>query len=229
MKSTILTLALIAGVLALANAQTYLDLGMGVSDRDQPFFNTSVRKQFSDKLRAGIEIQTGIINQRFIGGKFIDEGNSTSISLPFLFKIYQDDRLRLDFYARTGMRLQSVSSSIADSRDLEDNGSFAYSFEPGMVVSLPITNRLNVQGGFTLPIIIESSPVALFENNITNVFANFGYQLSDKSILMLKANTGPGVGASGDSQKYTWSLQAGIRFLLRGKTQSTSLIIDPSY
>lgn len=229
MKKILLILLVAVCADSIVIAQTYLDVSAGVSNRDQGLLNFSVKRQFSEKFRAGLEVQTGVVDYRFIGAKRIEEGNATSISIPVTWKLFQDDRLRLDLYSRAGVRLQSVSSSHAEEQFLEDNTSFGYFVEPGLMVSLPLTERLNVQSGFTLPIIIESSPIGLFENNVTNIFVNTGYQLSEKSILLLKANTGPAAGADGDSQKYTWSFQAGLRFLLGGKMQKSSLIIDPSY
>lgn len=229
MKKNILILLIAIGIQSNVSAQTYADVSAGISNRDQALLNLSIRKQFSEKFRAGIEIQTGVIDYRFIGAKLVEEGNSTSISIPITLKIFQDSRLRLDLYTRAGVRLQSVSTSYATERLLEDNSSFAYFVEPGLMVSFPLTEKLGLQSGFTLPVIIESSPVGLFENNVTNLFLNAGYQLSEKTIFLFKANTGPAAGADGDSQKYTWSLQAGLRFAIGGKSSSNSLLIEPSY
>lgn len=229
MKKTILILLIALGIHSTVSAQTYVDVSTGISNRDQALLNVSIRKQFSEKFRAGIEIQRGIINYRFIGAKLVEEGNTTSISIPVTFKLFQDSRLRLDLYTRAGIRLQSVSSGYATERLLEDNSSFAYFLEPGLMVSFPLTEKLGLQSGFTLPVIIESSPVGLFENNVSNLFLNAGYKISEKTIFLFKANTGPAAGADGDSQKFTWSLQAGLRFAIGGKSSSNSLVIEPSY
>jgi len=229
MKKVILIILIAISAHSYLSAQTYVDVSTGISNRDNGLLNVSIKKQFTEKFRAGIEFQTGNIDYRFIGGKLIENGTATSVSIPVTWRIFEDDRVRLDLYSRAGIRLQSVPSSDAEAFLLEDNSSFAYFFEPGLMVSMPLSERLNVQGGFTLPLIFESSPVGLFENNVTNLFVNTGYKLSEKSILLFKANTGPAAGASGDSQKYTWSLQAGLRFLIGGKVQKSSLIIDPSY
>jgi len=229
MKKIILFLIISASSASWLKAQTYLDLSTGTSNRDQVLFNASIKKQFNEKFRAGIEIQTGLVDYRFIGAKLIEEGNSTSISVPLLWKLFDDDRIRLNFYSRAGVRIQSVSSNYATEQLLEDNSSFGYFIEPGLMVSLPLTEKFNLQSGFTLPVIIESSPVGLFENNVTNLFATTAYQLSNKSILLFKANTGPAAGADGDSQKYTWSFQLGLRFLLKGESNRSALVIEPSY
>jgi hypothetical protein len=46
---------------------------------------------------------------------------------------------------------------------------------------------------------------------------------------MLKSNASPSAGASGDSQKFSWGIQSGLRFSLNGNQNSSSLRLDPSY
>ncbi len=229
MKKLIIVLFLSIGSISASVAQTYADFGVGISDRDQPFFNVALRKQVSEKLRLGVELQTGRINQRFIGAKLIEEGTMTSVSVPASFRIYQDERLRFDLYTRAGVRFQNVSSDHGSEQQLEENSSFGFNIEPGFQVSLAVSDNLSLQSGVTLPNIFEVSPEFLYENNVTNIFANLGYKVSEKSVLFLKANTGPAAGAGGDSQKYTWSLQTGIRLRLSNDTSNAALFIDPSY
>ena len=231
MKNLILTLAVsITCLLAqFANAQTHLDVGVGLSNQDNGLLNIAVRKQFSEKFRAGIELQSGLVNYRFIGAKVIDEGVSTSLSIPFSVKIYEFEKLRLDYYTRVGVRFQNVEQSFADERQLQANSSFGLNAELGLQVSLALTEKLNIQSGVTLPNLFEINPEFIYENNVTNLFAGVGYKLSEKSTFMFRANAGPAAGASGDSQKFIWGLQAGLRFSFKGNQNASTLRLDPLY
>lgn len=227
-KTLILVSFLIFG--QTLQAQTFADFSVGTSKQDQLFLNLALQKQFSDKFRAGIEIQTSAVNYRFIGAKVIDEGNSTSISLPSSFKLYQQDKLRLDFYSRFGLRFQSVGDSYAQEKVLQESSSVGFNAELGLLVTVLLSDKFNIQSGFTLPNVFEVTPEFIYENNVTNLFANIGYRLSDKSTFVFKANAGPAAGASGDSQKFIYGLQAGIRFAFgKSAVNNSALRIDPTY
>lgn len=231
MKNLILTLAVSITCLFLqqAHAQTNIDVGIGASKQDKGSLNLAIRKQFSEKFRAGVEFQTGAVNYRFIEAKVIDEGLSTSLSVPFSVRLYEFEKLRLDYYTRIGFRYQNVDQSYASERKLEANTSFAVNAELGLQVSLALSDKLNVQSGVTLPNVFEINPQFEYENNVTNLFAGIGYKLSEKSTLMLRANAGPAAGASGDSQKFIYGFQAGLRFSLKGNKNASTLRLDPLY
>lgn len=231
MKNKILILAVsITSLFGLkANAQTHVDVGVGTSNQDRGLLNLAVRKQFSEKIRAGIELQSSSVKYRFIGAKVIDEGIAATLSIPAAFRLYEFQKLRLDFYSRVGLRYQSVDNSFATENKLEDNTSLGFIFEPGLQISIVVSEKLNIQSGITLPNLFEFNPEFIYENITTNLFAGLGYKVAEKSILMLKANAGPAAGASGDSQKFNWGVQAGIRFSL-GKAQNASALrLDPTF
>lgn len=213
----------------LAQAQTFLDATIGTGKQDNISLNLAARKQFSDQFRAGIELQVGSSDYRFIGAKRIDEGISTTLSLPTSIRLYAIDKMRLDFYSRVGLRYQVVSSSYEVEEDLEDNASWGFNIEPGLSVTYMLTDKLNIQSGVTLPNFFEVTPTFNYENNITNLFMNVGYQVSEGSTLIFKSNTGPAAGSDGNSQKYTWSVQAGFRFTLNGKGSKAALMMDPTF
>jgi hypothetical protein len=213
----------------LANAQTNLDIGLGTSNQDNGLLSIALRKQFSEKFRAGIELQSSLVRYRFIGAKVIDEGLSTSLSIPFSVKIYEFEKLRLDYYTRIGMRFQNVNQSFANEKRLQANTSFGVNVELGLQVSLALTEKINIQSGVTLPNLFEINPEFTYENNVTNLFVGVGYKLSEKSTFMFRANAGPAAGASGDSQKFIWGLQAGLRFSFKGNQNISNLRLDPLY
>ncbi|NBB22011.1 hypothetical protein GVN20_21825 [Runella sp. CRIBMP] len=229
MKIILLTVTIALAGVCTANAQTSLDGSIGTSNQDKVSLNLALRKQFSEKFRAGIELQTSSVRYRFIGAKVIDEGLSTTLSFPFSIRFYEYQKLRLDFYSRVGVRFQGIDKNLATEKVLKDNTSVGLHLEPGLQVSLAFSEKINLQSGVTLPNLFELKPQFIFENNITNIFANVGYQLSQKSILMLKVNAGPAAGASGDSQKFNWSLQAGLRFALNKNQKSLSPQLDPTF
>lgn len=227
MKRTLLIISL-CFALNQIQAQSLTDITFGTSKQDRALVNLAYRYQFSDSFRAGIELKTGLVNYRFIGAKLIDEGVSTTVSLPTLLRLYERDNLRLDLYSRVGVRFQNVSSDYEQEETLQANSSFGFIVEPGLAVTYLLSERLSWQAGVTLPIVYEVSPEVIFENNVTNLFTNLGYQLGNNTVFLLKASTGPAAGAGGDSQKYVWSAQAGLRFLFGGSNR-TSLIPDPSF
>ncbi len=231
MKKLIVTLAVSITCLFAqnANAQTHLDIGIGLSNQDNALLNIAVRKQFSEKFRAGIELQSGAVNYRFIGAKVIDKGLSTSLSLPFSVRLYEFEKLRLDYYTRLGVRFQNVDQSFANEKKLDANTSLGVNAELGLQVSLALTEKLNIQSGVTLPNLFEINPEFIYENNVTNLFAGLGYKLSEKSTFMFRANAGGAAGAAGDSQKFVWGLQAGVRFSFNANQNASTLRLDPLY
>ncbi len=229
LKKKIFFTALLCLFLFELKAQNMFDATVGTSNQDQVFVNLALRRQFSEKFRLGVDVHSGLVNYRFIGAKVIDEGVSTSINIPLMLRIHQRDRLRLDFYNKVGLRFQSVSSDYEQDKDLQASSSVGVSFEPGLLATFALSEKLSIQSGVTLPNLFEISPEFIYENNVTNLVANVGYKLSDTSLLMLKAGTGPAAGADGDSQKYTWSVQVGLRFLLGKNHPEASLITEPSF
>lgn len=228
-KKNVLLAVFLCLWLSQGYAQTLTDISIGSSKQDRVLVNLAYRKQFSDNFRAGLELQSGLVNYRFIGAKVIDEGVSTTISLPILLRLYQRDNLRLDLYTRAGLRFYGVSSEYQQEEALQANSSMGFGLEPGLAVTFFLSERVSFQSGVTLPVFFESSPEFLYENNTTYLFANLGYQLSERSVLLLKAGSGPAAGANGDSQKYVWSLQAGVRFSFGSQGNRAAMILEPSF
>jgi opacity protein-like surface antigen len=228
MKKALLTAVMAGACWSLAHAQTYVEASVGTSNQDAGSLNLAVRQQFSETFRAGLELQTGAVRYRFIEAKAIDEGVSSTLSLPLAVRLYQFNQLRLDFYGRIGLRYQNVEDQFATEKKLQNNNSVAFNVEPGLQVSLALSERLNLQSGVTLPNFFELRPAFLYENNNTNLFLGVGYQVAPKAILMFKANAGPAAGASGDSQKFNWGVQAGVRFSLKNPG-AAALRLDPTF
>jgi hypothetical protein len=212
-----------------ATAQSLLDVSVGTSRQDNVYTNIALRRQFSGRFRAGVELQVAAPRYRFISGKPITEGYAYTIAVPLLWKLYERDRIRLDIYGRVGIRQQGVLDPDGnDRRDVRLN-STALVIDPGLLVSIRATDKLQLQSGVTLPVFVEIAPSTLLENNVTTVLAGLSYHVSDRKVFFTKALMGPAAGSDGDAQKFVWSVQAGFRFSL-GKSRSTaSLIMEPSY
>jgi hypothetical protein len=93
-----------------------------------------------------------------------------------------------------------------------------------------LTEKLNLSSGILLPAAFEIAPTSLFEYMGTpNFTAGLSYLASPKTIVFIKGVTGPAFGASGDTYKYIWSVQAGVRFAFGKNTTTKFLLIEPSF
>lgn len=210
-------------------AQSLVDVGFGASTMDRYFINLAYRHQISDNLRAGFEIQLSSPKYRFIEAKPIEEGYATSLSIPLSFKITEQERIRLDGFVRPGVRFQGVIDP--DNNGVRDSilNSTAVLFDAGLIVNVQLTEKLNLNSGVLLPAGFEIAPTSLFEYLGTpNFTGGLSYLASSKSILFLKGITGPAFGASGDTYKYIWSVQGGIRIAFGKNPNYKSLLIEPS-
>lgn len=220
----ILTLILTAKL----SAQSMVDLSVGTSHQDNFFANFAYRYHVSNKFRVGIEGQYGAAKYRFIGAKPISTGYATSLGLPFTIRLAEKEQIRLDLYAKPGIRFQGVLDP--DNNDERDSvlNSTAFSFETGLLVTVQLTEKVNFQSGVTFPLFLQTRPSSLFENIYPGLI-HFGgnYLVSAKSMVFVKTAFGPAVGGDGDTQKFGWSLQGGIRYILGEKPMPT--FVEPSF
>lgn len=213
-----------------ASAQSIVDVGVGASNMDQYSTNLAYRHQINDNFRVGFEIQYGSPKYRFVEAKPFEKGYAWSLSLPLSFKIAEQDRIRLDGFFRPGFRFQGIIDP--DNNGVEDSllNSRAVLFEAGLLVNLKLTEKLNLSSGVLLPTAFEIAPTSLFEYMGTpNFTGGLSYLASPKTIIYIKGITGPAFGASGDTYKYIWSAQAGVRFALEKNPTTKSLLLEPSF
>lgn len=228
-KNILPTIALLISVTSYSYGQTLIDFSVGSSNADYVFGIVAYRTQISERFRLGMEAQIGSVRYRFIEAKPIREGYSTMISIPTLYKLYETDHIRLDLYTRLGIRFQGIIDP--DENDVRDEtlSSTALHIEPGLVMSVPLSKKWTLQSGITLPCTFELEPQSIFENNTSAITTGFAYKASENKILILKALAGSSAGADGDSQKFSWSVQVGLRFLLGKKINLSSLVLEPSF
>lgn len=213
-----------------ATAQSIVDVGVGVSNMDRYSANLAYRHQVNDNFRVGFEIQYGSPKYRFVEAKPFEKGYAWSLSIPLSFKIAEQDRIRLDGFVRPGFRFQGIIDP--DNNGKEDSllNSRAALFEVGLLVNVKLTEKLNLSSGVLLPTAFEIAPASLFEYMGTpNFTGGLSFQASPKTIVFVKGITGPAFGANGDTYKYFWSAQAGVRIAF-GKNRTTkSLMLEPSF
>ena len=213
-----------------AQAQSMVDVGFGASTMDRYYTNLAYRYQVNENLRVGLETQFSSPKYRFVEAKPFEKGYATTISIPLSFKITEQDRIRLDGFVRPGFRFQGIIDP--DNNGIEDSllNSRAVLFEAGLLVNVKLTEKLNLSSGILLPAAFEIAPTSLFEYMGTpNFTAGLSYLASPKTIVFFKEVTGPAFGASGDTYKYIWSVQAGVRFAFGKNTTTKSLLIEPSF
>ena len=212
------------------SAQSIVDVGVGLSNMDRYISNLAYRHQINDNFRVGFEIQYGSPKYRFVEAKPFEKGYAWSLSLPLSFKIAEQDRIRLDGFFRPGFRFQGIIDP--DNNGVEDSllSSRAVLFEAGLLVNVNLTEKLNLSSGVLLPTAFEIAPTSLFEYMGTpNFTGGLSYLASPKTIVFVKGITGPAFGASGDTYKYIWSAQAGVRFVLEKNPTTKSLFLEPSF
>lgn len=216
---TLTTLLLLA--IGSVHAQSLLDVGFGSSQQDDVALQIAYGKQVNERLRAGIQFQYGMPNYRFISAiTFEDKGYSTAIAIPITYRINSENAMQLSLFVKPGLRLQGVDA--AETNNISgDYMSTAITFEPGLLVHIPVGDKLGFQSGVTFPIFYEIKPTVLFENQTTLLHAGASYRVLEHGYLYVKSNMGSAWGASGDSQKFLWSAQLGVRLVL-GKNKSNA-------
>lgn len=209
-------------------AQSMVDISVGTSHQDAFFANLAYRYQVSEKFRIGIESQVGSVKYRLIDAKVIKEGYSTSVGVPLTIRLYQKDQIRLDLYTKIGGRFQGVLDP--DKNDKRDSvlNSTALIFEPGLLVTVKLSEKLNIQSGVTFPVLYQVRPTALFENAYPAfIHLSLNQKMGANNILFVKTAFGSALGGSGDTQKFGKSIQAGIRFNFGQKENSS--FVEPSF
>ncbi len=212
-----------------AYSQSLIDFSIGASTMDRYFSNLAYRYQVNDNFRIGFEFQMSSPKYRFVGARPFENGYSTSLNLPLSFKIAEQGRVRLDGFVRPGVRFQGIMFPDNPAEESISN-STAVLLDAGLLVNVKLTDRLNLGSGVFLPAGFEIAPNTVFEYLGTpNFTAGLSYLASPKTILFLKGISGPAFGADGDTYKFIWSIQGGIRFALGKKSNNKSLLTEPSF
>jgi hypothetical protein len=118
-----------------------------------------------------------------------------------------------------------------DENDIRDSilNSAAAHIEPGMAITFKASERVHLLTGISFPILLQLRPGFVFENNFSAIRGGLSFQASKRGVLYAQAYTGPATGASGDTHKYHWGVQAGLRLKLGRKDGDNALFISPSF
>jgi hypothetical protein len=233
MKKTILKIGMVLSTILVnqkVQAQSIIDIGVGSSTLDNYFTNFAYRHQLNNNFRIGFEAQIASPKYRFIDAKLFKDGYATSIHIPLSFKISEQDRIRLDGFFRPGIRFQGVLDP--DKNDTRDSilASTAILFDAGLVVNVKLTEKLNLNSGVSFPTGFQVAPSTMLEYfGAANFHGGLSYAANSKVIVFANGITGPAFGANGDTYKYFWSIQGGIRFAFGKKVTGNPLLLEPSF
>ena len=212
-----------------ANAQTVLDVSVGTSFQDEYNVQLVARQQFTEKLQVGLELQSGSPRYRFVSAReVIREGYSYTASIPVSFRLASEEKIQLFGIGRLGARFQGIIDP--DENDMRDSvlASSALIGELGLASSFQVSEKISLQAGMSVPVVYEISPNTLME--YTWVKLHFGGTWNtSKADLFLHSNIGNAFGASGDTYKYIWSVEAGVRFALGKATKESFQFIQTSF
>jgi|GEM_PF-1315252 len=228
LRIPVLLLMLALLLVGNASGQSFVEFSTGTSFKDRFDAQIALRKQLTPKFRAGLELQYGSPQYRFVGAKPIREGYSYSFSLPLSFRLAEEEQMQLYGVGRVGARFQGIIDP--DENDMRDSilASTALITEFGLLTSFKLKDKINLQSGMTFPIAYELSPESLQEFLWIKLHLG-GSVTRNRSTFFLHTNAGHAFGASGDTYKFIWSAKLGIRYAFGETENSTDSFIDPSF
>jgi hypothetical protein len=209
-------------------AQNLFDISVGISNQDRFATQIAFRRQVSTRLRIGVEGQLGQPRYRFIDAKPITTGYFSQISLPTSVRLYESSPMRLDFFAKPGLRFQGVIDP--DENDTRDSllSSTTATIDVGLLATVMVSEKFHFQGGITFPTVFQLRPSSLFESNTTALHGSLSYRMRPNSIFFVKTQIGNAFGGDGDTQKFLWTLQTGVRFAIGKSQRDNPLVLEPS-
>lgn len=195
-------------------AQVGLDFEIGTSKSDAVLGQANLFVQPNQAWRFGATLGVGSLQYRFVDARAVNHG---SVWLAGLFgsgRLAENDRLRLDAYAKVSYR--RIQPDLTDPGDIQ-NYSFSNSdglvIDPGLLATIKLNESFRLFTGINLHSVYQLTPELINEQGISGyLLAGGSVKLSPRSILFIRATTGPTFGAGGDTEKYFWQLHAGIRF-----------------
>ena len=230
LKQSYLLVFLLAGIFLSypVSSQTVLDVSLGASFQDDYNVQVMIRRQFTEKLQVGLELQSGSPQYRFVSAQVMREGYAYTASVPLSFQLASEEKIQLYGIGRFGARFQGIIDP--DENDMRDSilASTALIGELGLASRFQASEKISLQAGMSFPVVYEISPNNLME--YTWIKLHFGGAWNTpKASLFLHANIGNAFGASGDTYKYIWSAEAGVRFPLGKKQNSQTSFIQTSF
>ncbi len=198
-----------------SEAQYALDLSLGTSRQDKAFMRVQINRAVNPQLKVAAQFRIASNRYRFIAANAINTGLSYEFSLPVTYKIQGFNDAAFFASLKTGLRFQQ--GDPINNETVQVNNSTALHVEPGFHVSYTINSNSRFNAGVSFPITYELNPQRLFENQATMVHLGISKGIKEYGVAFLKIMTGPAFGGSGDTQKYLWSIESGVRLVLKGK------------
>jgi hypothetical protein len=232
-QKKLFVLGALCAILALCcpqnlTAQSMFDVSVGTSNADRFSLTAAYRYQVNAKCRVGLDVQYGAPKYRFVNAKPITEGYSTTIAIPLTWRLYEKENLRLDAFMRAGLRFQGVLDP--DKNDIRDSikASTALIIDPGLIVTIKTSEKLSFQSGITFPIAFQTSPSALFESAHTPlVYMGLNAKMTENRTIFVRTLFGEAAGGDGDTYKFGWVLQGGVRFTFGQKP--VAAFVEPAF
>ncbi len=218
MKRSIVFYLLFGLIGPSALAQISFDLQLGTSRRDYSLTTFRVNYQLNDVWRIGGEFQASDYRYRFIDARKIENGFASETRVFALGRLAENNRIRLDFFLKTGWRTVNVSEDEPQQIAYDFENSSAILVDPGLLVTLKATENLFFHTGVHLPLAFQIAPEFIGEQLQSNYILFGGsYALSERWVVLAHGFTGATFGANGDAEKYMWQTSVGVRFSLKGK------------
>lgn len=225
MKRLIFLLLLLVSLLpGKTLAQISFDLLLGASRQD--YSNTTFRLnyQLNEVWRIGGEFQGSDYRYRFVDARRMTDGFASETCVFALRRLAENDRIRLDFFTKVGWR--SVQASDEPQEVIYDfENSSALRVDPGLLVTVKASERFFWHTGVRLPITYQLNPEPLGEQLQSNfIMLGGSYTLTERWTLLANGFTGATFGAGGDTEKYMWRADVGLRFSFSGTTKQNLIV-----
>ncbi|MCI4667756.1 MAG: hypothetical protein MRZ79_06310 [Bacteroidia bacterium] len=196
--------------------QNLIDLEVGVSKSDQVFGRLSYTFQFKKPVRLGFRLGTGDIQYRFVDARNVDNGTVLSGEILSQFRLSDNGDLSLYGFFNLGLRfIQLNAERPSEITNYAFQNSQAVTLDPGIVVHIKASETFNVFSGINMHMAIQYDPSVILEQQPSG-YLLFGASLktTKRSLVFVSSKIGSTYGAGGDTEKFFWSLQAGVRFSL---------------
>ncbi|MEO0404096.1 MAG: hypothetical protein AAF193_04430, partial [Bacteroidota bacterium] len=188
----------------------------------------AVKHQFSDRIQAGLEFQYGSARYRFVETFAMREGYSYTITAPVSYLITNNESIQLIGIGALGIRNQGIDNPGGDLKPDSTLESTSIVGEIGLASAMRFSDKLMFQGGISFPLAFETDPSSIQEYTWVKLHAGAAYDLNRLS-LFAHGNIGHAFGASGDTYKYIWSTEVGIRFRFGEIKNSSFFYLRPSF
>lgn len=197
-----------------ASAQWSVDIQGGSSKQDYQNWILRGTIQLSERTTVSIESKNSDYRYRFIDARRVERGYSGQLSLSLAYRLHETEHLRLEGFLKPGIRYINFNEDDPQPFEFYSfSDSYALTFQPGLIVSIKSTDKLWLHTGINLFTSFQISPATLYEQFPSSLLlAGFSQQLGEQWVLFSNNMAGPASGASGDTEKFYWETNLGLRW-----------------